>query len=335
MDLITQGLSGALVAQVNAERSERRLASGIGFFAGLLADADVLIRSADDPLINLEFHRQFSHSLFFIPFGGLIAALLLWWFLRNRLTFTRLYLYSTLGYATSGVLDACTSFGTQLLWPFVDTRIAWNIIAVIDPVFTLGILIALIAGWKTRRRIASTVGIAFALLYLSLGWVQHERAESLSTALAEARGHQPQLLVVKPTLANILLWRSVYFALGEYHVDAVRPSLFKGDLIYSGNSIPAFSPEHLHSRLAENSRQFRDLKRFQKLSNGYLVIHPDEPDVIGDIRYAMLPDSIRPLWGIRINTTSPGKHVEEVIRRKTDKATRDRFLAMLMGNPDG
>ncbi|TNG00208.1 MAG: metal-dependent hydrolase, partial [Gammaproteobacteria bacterium] len=86
MDILTQGIAGALLAQVNAERNEKRLATGIGFFAGMLADADILIRSADDPLINLEFHRQFSHSLLFIPFGGLIAAVLVWWFVRKHLT---------------------------------------------------------------------------------------------------------------------------------------------------------------------------------------------------------------------------------------------------------
>lgn len=66
-----------------------------------------------------------------MPFGALIAALLLWPFLRKRLPFARLYLFALLGYCLSGVLDAFTSYGTNLLWPVSDARVAFNIISVL------------------------------------------------------------------------------------------------------------------------------------------------------------------------------------------------------------
>ena len=106
MDLLTQGLLGASLAQSGTRQNEARLATGIGFFAGLLADPDILLQSANDPLLTVEFHRHFTHSIFFVPFGGLIAALILWPFLRKRLSFSRLYLFCFLGYSLSGVLDA-------------------------------------------------------------------------------------------------------------------------------------------------------------------------------------------------------------------------------------
>ena len=53
----------------------------VGLAAGLLADADVLISSANDPLLNIEYHRHFSHSLFFIPIGAAIA-----WMLGRKVT---------------------------------------------------------------------------------------------------------------------------------------------------------------------------------------------------------------------------------------------------------
>lgn len=67
MDLFTQGLLGATMAQTGAQKTEIRLATGIGFIAGLAADADILIQSEQDPLLNLEFHRHFTHSLFLYP----------------------------------------------------------------------------------------------------------------------------------------------------------------------------------------------------------------------------------------------------------------------------
>src|SRR5687768_7761326 len=132
MDLLTHGLVGAALAQSGAPREEARVAAGIGFLAGMLADADALITSASDPLLVLEYHRHFTHSLTFIPVGAAIAAAVLWPFMRSRLGFARLYVYALLGYALAGALDACTSYGTHLLWPFSDARQALSIIAVVD-----------------------------------------------------------------------------------------------------------------------------------------------------------------------------------------------------------
>ena len=73
MDVITQGLLGGVVAQSVADRNEKKRATLIGVFSGLLADADILIRSSDDPLLNIEFHRHFTHSLFFVPFGAAVS----------------------------------------------------------------------------------------------------------------------------------------------------------------------------------------------------------------------------------------------------------------------
>lgn len=77
MDLLTQGLLGGVLAQSVARKEEKKLATLVGIAAGLLADADVLISSSSDPLLNIEYHRHFTHSLLFIPFGAAIALALL------------------------------------------------------------------------------------------------------------------------------------------------------------------------------------------------------------------------------------------------------------------
>ncbi|MGA1198423.1 MAG: metal-dependent hydrolase, partial [Candidatus Latescibacterota bacterium] len=151
MDIITQGLFGATVAQSCARPSDVRAATCVGFCTPMLADADALIRSVEDPLLFLESHRHFTHALMFIPIGALISSLLLWWLLRNRLGFNRVYLYALLGYATAGFLDACTSYGTHLLWPFSDDRTAWSIISIVDPIFSLVLVAAIVIGIKKRQ----------------------------------------------------------------------------------------------------------------------------------------------------------------------------------------
>jgi inner membrane protein len=139
VDILTQGLLGAVFAQVIANKEEKKLASIAGAAAGLLADADILIRSSSDPLLTLEYHRHFSHSLFFIPFGAAIAMLLLWPLMRRRLSLRRLYIFCLAGYSLSGLLDACTSYGTYLFWPLSNERVALNIISIVDPIFTLSL----------------------------------------------------------------------------------------------------------------------------------------------------------------------------------------------------
>ena len=134
MDPLSQGVLGVAAAQAVSKKPQARRAAFMGLVAGLAPDADVFITSATDPLLSLQFHRQFTHALVFIPIGALLAALVLHPLMGRRfLCFRTTYLFCLAGYATHGLLDACTSYGTQLLWPFSDLRVAWNNISIIDP----------------------------------------------------------------------------------------------------------------------------------------------------------------------------------------------------------
>ena len=335
MDLFTQGLLGGVLAlsvtnKSVAKRDESRCATITGFAAALLADADVLISSSNDPLLNVEFHRHFSHALIFIPIGALIAALLLWPLLRKNLGFKKIYWYALLGYATAGLLDACTSYGTHLLWPFSDTRIAWSIIAIVDPLFSLTLLIALIFGFKYCKPVPARVGLALAGAYLLLGLWQHQNALQIATGLAHQRGHAVQRIIVKPTMANLILWRSVYQSNDLYYVDAIRVGLGPAR-IYPGESAPKFNLGRDRPELDQDSLLAIDIGRFSKLADHYVIADPGRANVLTDVRYSMLPTGITPMWGIDLNVTSGSQHAKfEIYRDRPDNA-RELFLAMLLG----
>jgi inner membrane protein len=330
LDLLTQGLLGGVLALSVAKKKESRSAAATGFAAALLADADIFIHASDDPLLNVEFHRHFSHALIFIPIGALIAALLLWPLLRKHLGFKRIYWYALLGYATSGLLDACTSYGTHLLWPFSDTRIAWSIIAIIDPVFSLCLIIALILGVKYCKPVTARIGLALAGAYLLVGAWQHQNALQTAIELAQLRGHKIQSIIVKPTMANLVLWRSVYQSNGLFYVDAIRigPGPKR---IYPGESAQKFQLERDRPNLDRESVLARDIARFSRLANDYVITDPGRANVLTDVRYSMLPTGITPMWGLDLNVASASQHAKfEVYRDRPDNA-RDRFLAMLLG----
>ena len=61
MDPLSQGVLGAALPQATAARGRYAGSAGVlGFLAGMAADLDVLIRSSTDPLLFLEYHRQFT-----------------------------------------------------------------------------------------------------------------------------------------------------------------------------------------------------------------------------------------------------------------------------------
>jgi inner membrane protein len=328
MDIVTQAVLGASVAQSVSRKEHARLATFIGLVSGVIADADVFIQSSVDPLLALEFHRHFTHSIFFIPVAALVAFCLLWPFLRKKLPSRFLYLYCFCGYLLSGFIDACTSYGTYLLWPVSNARISWNIISIVDPAFTLLLLLGVVVGFRTSNTTYSRLGIGFAGCYLLLGVLQLNRAEESIYELAEQRGHVVEKAVIKPTIGNNLLWRSVYLSKGKFYVDVVRVGLSKR--VYQGNSIAKFSMIRTLPNIDADSILAHDIRRFEHFSEGYVSQHPGKPEILGDVRYALNPLSVTPLWGIELNPANEDQHVKYDAYRSVSTETRRQFVYMLL-----
>ena len=179
MDPITQGVVGAAAAQTSAKKKNILGIGIIGILAGLAPDLDIFIRSTTDPILFLEYHRQFSHSLIFIPVGALLVAVPIFYLIKKSMSFRTVYLASFLGYATHGLIDAGTSYGTMLFWPFSDVRVSWSNISIIDPLFTIPILILVVIAMSKRQKIFSLLAVGWIFFYFSLGFIQYERTLSL------------------------------------------------------------------------------------------------------------------------------------------------------------
>ncbi len=310
MDPLTQGALGAALPQTTARKSAVVLAGIFGFAAGLAPDLDVLINSDEDPLLFLEYHRQFTHALVFIPIGGLLCATLLHALIgrRYRLTFLQSFLFCTLGYGTHGLLDFATSYGTMLFWPFSDERYAASIISVIDPIFSVPIALLCIIAAIRRSALFARLALGWGAVYLTLGAVQHHAALQMAEELARARGHQIERLTVKPSFGNILIWKTLYATTDRYFVDAVRPAFEQK--IFPGTSVKKLDTSRDFPWLDPDSQQFRDIERFRWFSQGYVARDPAAPNQIIDVRYSFLPNDIKPLWSIEIaQDAAPASHV--------------------------
>lgn len=329
MDLVTHGLLGALIGKSLSKGDNFRLTTTIGCVAALLPDLDVLIQSASDPLLQLEYHRYFSHSLLFGFIATGLITLIGAPFVRHKLTRLRLFSVILTAYYSACLVDACTSYGTHLFWPFTSEPIALAIIAVVDPVFAGLLLISLITSLACKRRHYAWLGLLLACCYLGIGWLQHQRAQLVANELAQARGDLGAQIEVKPTIGNLLLWRALTInSAKELQVDALRLG-FKTS-IYTGEKRALINLNNWH-QVPQNSRAYHELERFQRLSQALLMIHSQTPLMIGDARFAMLPTSVDPIWGIEIDISLPDDPIQFSIRRTLTTATRAEFSAMLMG----
>jgi inner membrane protein len=328
MDPLSQGVFGSSLSLSISKDKSILIILTIGFLAGIFPDIDVFFRSNHDPLLFLEYHRQFTHSLLFIPLGGFIFTLIFYgvFFKLIPFNFIKTWLFATMGYATHGLLDACTSYGTQLLWPFSNERISWNNISIIDPLFTIPVLIFLILSLIKRKSFWAKIALGWAFIYLFIGFIQNHRAEQVANEIVTQRNHNPEIISVKPSFGNLILWKIIYQYNGYFYIDAVNIGPKKE--IFTGQKIKKFNKSDLSYFNDLSDRQKKDIDRFLWFSQDFVAVNPQNEYELLDIRYSNLPNEIGGLWGIHLTPNSES-HVEFISNRSLQKRDFKQFFLMI------
>ncbi|MFP5425460.1 MAG: metal-dependent hydrolase [Gammaproteobacteria bacterium] len=226
MDSITQAVLGAALQGSVLGRIQGRRSLLYGAALGTLPDLDVIIRYAD-PVSQMTYHRGFSHSVFVLTGLALLLAWLVSWlgqryWPQKGYRWPRLFLAFWLVLITHPVLDAFTVYGTQLFWPLHFTPESWAAVFIIDPVYTLPLLAAvLIAGFKGLQGRATTLLTATLLLttaYLGLGLASRMAAEARFQAALDQQGIAVSAVRAVPIAFNSLVWRVMAkTAYGHYY----------------------------------------------------------------------------------------------------------------------
>jgi inner membrane protein len=308
MDTITQGILGAAVAQAALSRRMPRGAGLVGAIGGMAADLDIFIYSMNDPTVGWTFHRHFTHSLIFIPIGGLIAALPFLWVKRLRDYRFEVILASIIGYSTHGLLDAFTSYGTQLLWPFSNLRVAWDWIGIVDPVYTITLLIGVIWTARTKRPKAARIALLVSSLYICFGGWQHHRAVETQKELAEMRGHRIEYSRVMPAPGWLLFWRSVYISNGRLYADGIGTHWFGSTLVLEGGWADQTTFDDLPANVQSNSEARRQFGIFNWFADGLIAPVEGGANAYGDMRITATVESLMPLWGLQFNPSTGTPH---------------------------
>ncbi len=335
MDPITHTVLGASLGYALFHQRLGRRAAAVGGLAGATPDIDVLIKSATDPLLTVELHRHFTHALPFAPIGALIVASL--WFLRpaQRQDWKPLWLCALVAYVSHCLLDATTSYGTVLLWPFTRQRYGWDWISIIDLLFTVPLLVLLIIGLARKRALFVQCGLAWGAAYMLLGIVQHQRALSAQSQLAQTRGHSIERREVMPTMANNVVWRSLYLVDGQLYSDRIRVGFFSGVTVKEGMRLPLVTAKDLTTAEQARDERTHSFERFNWFSDGWVARSPADVQVLGDMRYSLSAKAFDPIWGIRFTAAGEAVPVEWVNRSRDRKIDKKEFWAEIVGRGEG
>lgn len=327
MEPISQAVLGIMGQGLRTRTSKFSTAGRafLGALGGLFPDIDFLIRVSDDPLFTIEYHRQFTHSLLFIPFGSLIVCLLLKPF---KINIKDSYPYVFLGYATHGLLDAFTNYGTQLWWPFSDKREAWNCVAVVDPLLTIPLIILMYFFVKKRNTRLNFAAWGLLAAYLSFGFYQKSRVENI---LRESNiiNQEIERFMIKPTIGNNFIWRVILEDAENLSFYGVRLSLFSNSTVRKGDTVKKVKESEVLELLANNPIQLSDYHRFKYFTDSYLFWN-DHLEM-ADGRYSLLAHSKKPIWSIKFRPEVNG-HVDYFARNRVSKEERQELLNYLMGN---
>ncbi len=216
MDSLSQIVLGGAVAAVVVAPGHRRAALLAGAALGTLPDLDSfpIALFTKDPVALMTWHRSLTHSLLVLPF----VAWTIWAFFRRRggrvAAAPRAWFWAILlALVTHPLLDAFTVYGTQLWWPLPPAPTMWSSVFIIDPLYTVWLLIACVIAWAVPRRPlaqgALVAGLVLSTGYLAWSLVAKTMVERAAEAALAPLGlaQAPRFSVPMPF--NTLLWRVV------------------------------------------------------------------------------------------------------------------------------
>ncbi|MEP3836278.1 MAG: metal-dependent hydrolase [Algibacter sp.] len=316
MDSLTQIVLGAAVGEAVLGKKVGNKAMLYGAIAGTIPDFDVFASHFTDTVSALAIHRGFTHSIVF----SVLFAPLFGWLVSRYETYKKFKDWSWLffwSFVTHPILDAHTTWGTQLFWP-LDMRLAFKTIFVIDPLYTIPFLVFLILAMRqkrttAKRRFYNKMGLIISTSYLAitllLKWVAYIKFES-DLAIQDIAYLD---MDTRPSPLNTILWsanvetESAYL-LGHYSFFDSQPISFEsypkdhyllGDLVKNEkvNRMIAISEGWYTITKNNDSLYFNDLRfgllGLEPKSDNFVFKYRIDVDKFGDVKFIEMPKNNR------------------------------------------
>lgn len=293
MDSLTQIVLGAACGEAVLGKKIGNKALLFGAIGGTIPDLDVFVGSLlyGNEIDAMLFHRGFMHSVLF----SVLAAFLLGWLVhklydsgkRLHITtqrdWTKLFFWSLF---THPILDCFTPYGTQLFAPFSNYRVAFNNIAVADPLYTAPFLICLIILMffnrkSNRRRLWLKLGIGISSFYMLLTIFNKIYVDNVFENSLSDKGINYSRYSAQPAILNNVLWYGIAETEEAYQVGFY--SLFDSSNRFSDwQTIP--------KTRALTKAEYNDIKGLAWFSNDYFNVDliDDDNYLYKDLRYPLV-----------------------------------------------
>ena len=291
MDSISQFALGAAIGEVTLGTRLGKKAMLIGGLLGTLPDLDVLVRYAD-AVESYTYHRSWSHSLIVLCLVSPLIAYALdrlvpasWSIATPNTrpqsgspTYPHWLLFVFLTLVTHPILDGFTVYGTQLFWPLPVEPIAWGSVFIIDPLYTLPLIISLAIAYRYRYRArsAALIGLLLSTAYLAVTLASQQHARMVALVSLEKQNISTANVLVAPAPLSVL-WRIVSM---------------DGDTYYEGfyslldeNTSIRFAPFESHRDLIDEYNDHWPIARLDWFTDGFISANRENDQlIINDLR---------------------------------------------------
>ena len=286
MDSLTQAALGAAIGEVILGRKIGYKGAVIGAIIATIPDLDVVLIPFYSSLERISIHRGFSHSILFSLIGSILIAFILtklkW---TKQISYVRLLIFCWLALFTHMLLDAFTTYGTQLLLPFSNYRVSFDSINIVDPFYTLPLLLGLILSLtyfrnKDSRSLYSKIGIAISSLYLILTLGIKSYVNQKFDEVLTSQGIEYNSLLTVPVKIGSISWYGVAktnnsLFIGRYN--NLSPNLILFTEFPINNHLLNDIPTEISSTLKWFSKDFYTVAE----SNGKLRLYNMQCDMQG------------------------------------------------------
>jgi inner membrane protein len=296
MDSLTQIVLGAACGEAVLGKKIGNKALLFGAIGGTIPDLDVYFGNLfyNNQIDAMLFHRGFMHSILF----SVLAAFVLGWLFhklyntKRRIGTTtqkdwiRLFFWSLF---THPILDCFTPYGTQLFAPFSNYRVAFNNIAVVDPLYTLPFLICMIILMffnrkSLKRQLWLKLGLGISSIYMLLTIGNKFYIDSVFKKSLAENNIVFSRYCTQPAIFNNVLW---------YGIAETETNYFVAYYSLLDTQSRFLNFIELPKQRDLKPSEFKDIKDLAWFSNHYYSVYKMEENLYqyNDLRYPISDES--------------------------------------------
>ena len=287
MDSITQIALGAAVGEAVLGRKVGYKAPLWGGAAALIPDLDIMVLPFLDSVDRLTFHRGISHSIVFslllAPLLGSLLHVIYKKMVAVRWDWIKLSFWALF---THPLLDCLTLYGTQLFQPFSDYRVSINSIFIIDPFYTVPLILSTIVllfyrRESKKRRWINYVGLGLSTGYLIFTLVNKLYVATIFEASLEKQNIPYTRFLTNPAPLTNILWTAIVEGSDSYWIGYYS--------LLDDNRDISFRRIEKNHNLIEKIKHQEIIERLIFISNGYYCIREENGSIIFyDIKFGQM-----------------------------------------------